>query len=503
MVHARAPVTHMVDPLALTRMSGATALLLQDKQVPKFAGNSEDWPRFGRVWKDYESILREAYPGLSDKILLRALGQSLNQTCQTTLERLTAENPDLTFRQFWAILDREFGKDITHLHREAWVRTPLTIKGRSMTLEEFRAFEADFLAKGALVTDKRDNEEWDLLNLKLPPHWKGRLLEQESNQCANKFWVRVSNLPDIGPKKLQRLLERSAHIRIKKFKTADGSILYECRSESDQGLLLDLDGSKVGGKKIQVVRGMVHMSVSEAFAWIKRKLGTIEEAKRYETEMSVRAVQHGDSFHEGSEEEYGSLQTQSAPNLVGPVRSVQQQSHSGGSQGKGGAPKRSGSNPQSSQHQAKPPNSSSSRSSFAQSSSSRSGRTGGLSMYQKAQRSADSHFPPPPIAPHVLATGAPIPENVIYPFKPAPHRIESLRKEMGSNHNPGHPRAQPNTLTQGGVSNPTPSNPTSQGARVSIVANPCRVCIKAGLDGNHDWKTCVRREGQGKGILKA
>ena len=89
------------------------------------------------------------------------------------------------------------------------------------------------------------------------------------------------------------------------------------------------------------------------------------------------------------------------------------------------------------------------------------------------------------------------------PFKPAPHRIESLRKEMGSNHNPGHPRAQPNTLTQGGVSNPTPSNTTSQGARVSIVANPCRVCIKAGLDGNHDWKTCVRREGQGKGILKA
>jgi len=68
MVHARASVTHMVDPLALTRMSGATALLLQDKQVPKFAGNSEDWPRFGRVWKDYESILREAYPGLSDKI---------------------------------------------------------------------------------------------------------------------------------------------------------------------------------------------------------------------------------------------------------------------------------------------------------------------------------------------------------------------------------------------------------------------------------------------------
>jgi len=226
-----------------------------------------------------------------------------------------------------------------------------------MTLEDFRAFEADFVAKGALVTDKRDNEEWDLLNLKLPPNWKGRLLEQESNQCANKFWVRVSNLPDIGPKKLQRLLERSAHIRIKKFKTADGSILYECRSESDQGLLLDLDGSKVGGKKIQVVRGMVHMSVSEAFAWIKRKLGTIEEAERYETEMSVRAVQHGDSLHEGSEEEYGSLQTQSAPHLVGPVRSVQQQSHSGGSQGKGGAPKRSGSNPQSSQHQAKPPNS--------------------------------------------------------------------------------------------------------------------------------------------------
>jgi len=202
MVHARTPASHLLDPMIITRMSGATTLLLQDKQIPKFAGNSEDWPRFGRVWRDYESILREAYPGLNDKILLRALGQSLNQTCQTTLERITNENPDVTFRQFWTTLDREFGKDVTHLHREVWVRIPLTIKGRALTLEEFRAFEADFLAKGALVTDKRDNEDWDLLISKLPQFWKNRALEQESNQCANKFWIRVSNLPDIGPNKL-------------------------------------------------------------------------------------------------------------------------------------------------------------------------------------------------------------------------------------------------------------------------------------------------------------
>ena len=30
---------------------------------------------------------------------------------------------------------------------------------------------------------------------------------------------------------------------------------------------------------------------------------------------------------------------------------------------------------------------------------------------------------------------------------------------------------------------------------VPMVPNPCRLCIKTGLDGNHDWKTCVRREG--------
>ena len=149
----------MWDPLVLSRMSGATALLLQDKQVPKFAGTAEDWPRFGREWKDYENLVREAYPGLTDKILLRTLGLGLNQACKTTLQRLTTENPDLTLRQFWAVLDKEFGKDLTHLHREAWVKVPLTIKGRALTLEEFRIFEAEFLAKGALVTDKRDREE--------------------------------------------------------------------------------------------------------------------------------------------------------------------------------------------------------------------------------------------------------------------------------------------------------------------------------------------------------
>ena len=91
MVHAHAAAPHMWDPLVLSRMLGATALLLQDKQVPKFADNAEDWPRFGWEWKDYKNLVREAYPGLTDKILLRTFGLGLNQACKTNLQRLTTK----------------------------------------------------------------------------------------------------------------------------------------------------------------------------------------------------------------------------------------------------------------------------------------------------------------------------------------------------------------------------------------------------------------------------
>jgi len=85
--------------------------------------------------------LKEVYPGISDRVLLRVLGQSLNQPCHNLLNRLTYENPDLEYKMFWAILDKEYGRDATRMHREAWVKVPMIIKGRYLTLEELRAFE--------------------------------------------------------------------------------------------------------------------------------------------------------------------------------------------------------------------------------------------------------------------------------------------------------------------------------------------------------------------------
>ena len=59
------------------------------------------------------------------------------------------------------------------------------------------------------------------------------------------------------------------------------------------------------------------------------------------------------------------------------------------------------------------------------------GRTGGLTMFQQSRRPAEAAVPPPPVAAHVIASGKPLPENITYNFKPAPHRLESLQGRSG------------------------------------------------------------------------
>ena len=121
-------------------------------------------------------------------------------------------------------------------------------------------------------------------------------------------------------------------------------MLFECRSESDQSKLLDLNGSKMGGKKIHVVRGSVRMSISEAFSYIKRKLGTAEEVKRYEVDVPIRTVQQNFEQLEEFDEEYDLDQrSHLLPSLVGPVRTVQHApalpSRGSQPQGKGAGPR--------------------------------------------------------------------------------------------------------------------------------------------------------------------
>jgi hypothetical protein len=359
------------------------------------------------------------------------------------------------------------------------------------------------------VTDKRDNEDWDLLISKLPQFWKNRALEQESNQCANKFWIRVSNLPDIGPNKLQRLLEKGAHVTIKNFKQADGSILYECKSETDQGLLLDLDGAKVGTKKLQIVRGMVHMSVKEAFAWIKRKLGTMEEAKRYEADVQVRAIQQERDTQEESEEDFGHPQTQPSPVLVGPVRTVQQQAaNQSRPQGKGASKRNSAPAPRSQglrnpptqpnrpvgSNPARPPNP-----------PSRNARPGGLAMYQQAQQARSANPPPPPVTARAMAVGLPRDAPVIYPFRAAPHRatLHGLSVPPLAPQVHQRPAPQPNPLLSNPTNSASSSNPSPppQAIQVNVVTAPCRACLRNGLDANHDWQGCARVAEQNKGVV--
>jgi hypothetical protein len=84
----------------------------------------------------------------------------------------------------------------------------------------------------------------------------------------------------MGPRELLENLEDISCLRLKGAKLGDGCLLVRCRSECDQEVILGLDGACMGSRKLRITRAEVPMDITEAFAYLKRKLACIEESKR-------------------------------------------------------------------------------------------------------------------------------------------------------------------------------------------------------------------------------
>ena len=91
--------------------------------APQFSGKSEDWYQFSKDWEQYQQLIATmGGPGrgqVPDFAMLKILEDSLDPLTKKDLQLKRELNPQLTYKDYFTGLEREFTRDMSRKHRSS------------------------------------------------------------------------------------------------------------------------------------------------------------------------------------------------------------------------------------------------------------------------------------------------------------------------------------------------------------------------------------------------
>ena len=137
--------------------------------------------------------LLEAMPTVSDTQILTIFKGVLDDASVEKLEGEQFGDPDMTYEEFFATMDLEFGgEDHTNL-RSKWYNLRVRHSG-SLKLRDWRSFSAPFFKLMAMVEDATEEEAERLMLKALPVEWR-RKVEIEVSKRNREGQMVVEGLP--------------------------------------------------------------------------------------------------------------------------------------------------------------------------------------------------------------------------------------------------------------------------------------------------------------------
>ena len=116
-------------------------------------------------------------------------------------------NPNLTYAEFWQVLEQDFGRDLSGLYRKEWDK--VTLGGvRNITPQMWRQFEAECEVKSRRVGDITDREREDRIKRELPEDLRLRLGEENLRISSSRFWVKVYEPLPFSIERIQAFMAR-------------------------------------------------------------------------------------------------------------------------------------------------------------------------------------------------------------------------------------------------------------------------------------------------------
>jgi hypothetical protein len=244
-----------------------------------FEDRPEDWDRFDREWQKYESLIRSSGFFMPDAMRLEALRSRVGPASKLILQEIEDRNPSTEFALFYRALGRKYARDATGQARLAWHKVRLH-PGQDglITLSTFTKFTGEFKVFRNRVGDWTATEEYELLLRNLPPHWIQQLKVEENKRQRSRFWVKMTNAPDITAGELREALD-ACERQVKEIKTTDGGFLILAKNEENQLALETMSGQVIADRVVRMTRTQIRMTGDEILEWMDERLRVQDEAR--------------------------------------------------------------------------------------------------------------------------------------------------------------------------------------------------------------------------------
>jgi len=144
-------------------------------------------------------------------------------------------------------------------------------------MKDWRAFQKEFVLRKGRVDDLAEHEEYDLLIAQLPEYWSNEVAKEQAKKNSGSRWAKITNLPDVTRDELEETL-LGIGCRPKRIRKVENGFLVKCFEDDDQNKLLRLDGGKMAGHRVKVMRTKVKLTSEEIFRFVADRLQTMEDA---------------------------------------------------------------------------------------------------------------------------------------------------------------------------------------------------------------------------------
>ena len=131
------------SPNMMVTMPVQLSAALLGAVLQKFSGDQHDWPEWRRRWLSFVENLLDAMPNVTDTQILTIYKGVIDDASVERLEGEQFKEPDMSYEEFFATMDLEFGGEDHANLRSKWYNLRVR-HGGSLNLRDWRSFCAPF-----------------------------------------------------------------------------------------------------------------------------------------------------------------------------------------------------------------------------------------------------------------------------------------------------------------------------------------------------------------------
>ena len=245
---------------------------LRGVQINKFSGRSEDFEEWEIGWNQFLRLMHGGQEVLPDQTVLMTLKGYLDEASAADLQARLNADDNLSYYAYMEGLRSRHMRDVRATHRQNWSMVKLQKVGREPTLQEWSRFQANYMAKRALVEDWSDAEDQKLVFTQVPSCFHQRILTETNRRRRDKAWVRVAVPDRLNCHEVLQELERALGTALPRYSMDRRHFVIQCESPEQQQQLLGYDRGHIDGYPLRIQKAEYSMSGEELLNYVRSLL---------------------------------------------------------------------------------------------------------------------------------------------------------------------------------------------------------------------------------------